>query len=269
MVNRFVKIFSRRLTAVLCAVLICYVTFAITTFALSGSALEQDSTAIKQESITNTENLPGNESAANADETKLELTTEEYLTAMANMNYCFGYNFDNTETMAQCAALSLIDYAVDIEGVGLCVNVNLVAAFIKSFYGIDVDVELLAYEEAPKGYVLLPQYESATMVHSPISVTEKGDKVVLITLVELYFGGDDIETHLAKTEFVKTDASEFTVRVKLKTLSPDVGMSIFSCQAINVYAGERENSEFLGLVYPPDYNTLTFEKKFTNWCANS
>lgn len=60
----------------------------------------------------------------------------------------------------------------------------------------------------------------------------------------------------------RTDASEFTVKVKLKTLSPDIGMSIFSCQAINVFVGDRQNSEFDGIVYPPDYKTLTFEKKF-------
>ena len=58
----------------------------------------------------------------------------------------------------------------------------------------------------------------------------------------------------------KTDAEEFTVRVKLETLNPDIGMSIFGAQSINVMLGERQNSVFAGLVYPPDYNTKVFEK---------
>jgi len=60
----------------------------------------------------------------------------------------------------------------------------------------------------------------------------------------------------------RTDAEEFTVKVTLKTLTPDVGMSIFSCQAVSVMIGERQNSAFAGLVNPPDYNTKTFEKTF-------
>jgi len=60
----------------------------------------------------------------------------------------------------------------------------------------------------------------------------------------------------------RTDAEEFTVKVTLKTLTPDVGMSIYSCQAMSVMIGERQNSTFAGLVNPPDYNTKIFEKNF-------
>lgn len=60
----------------------------------------------------------------------------------------------------------------------------------------------------------------------------------------------------------KTDAEEFTVKVILKTLKVDVGMSIFSCQAVNVMVGDRQNSKFIGIVNPPDYETKTFEKTF-------
>ena len=58
----------------------------------------------------------------------------------------------------------------------------------------------------------------------------------------------------------RTNASEFTVRIKLASLSPDIGMSIFSCQSVNVMIGDRKNSRFAGLVSPPDYNTKEFEK---------
>ena len=39
----------------------------------------------------------------------------------------------------------------------------------------------------------------------------------------------------------RTDASEFTVKMKLKTLSVDMGMSIFSCQSAFVMVGDRKN----------------------------
>lgn len=60
----------------------------------------------------------------------------------------------------------------------------------------------------------------------------------------------------------RTDAKEFTVKVRLKTLSPDIGMSIYACQAVNVMIGERCNARFAGIAYPPNYNTLAFEKTF-------
>lgn len=60
----------------------------------------------------------------------------------------------------------------------------------------------------------------------------------------------------------RTDAKSFTVRVTLKTLSPDVGMSIFACQSVSCMIGERQRAVFAGLVNPPDYNTRVFEKTF-------
>lgn len=60
----------------------------------------------------------------------------------------------------------------------------------------------------------------------------------------------------------RTDAEEFTVKVVLNTLKPDIGMAIYSCQSANVMIGERTNSKFIGLVNPPNYETKTFEKTF-------
>lgn len=60
----------------------------------------------------------------------------------------------------------------------------------------------------------------------------------------------------------KTDSPSFTVKVSLKTLSVDVGMSIYACQSAQVMLGERENALHLGVVNPPDYNTKIFEKTF-------
>ncbi len=57
----------------------------------------------------------------------------------------------------------------------------------------------------------------------------------------------------------KTDSESIGVRIKYKTLSIDVGMSIYSCQSAFVFAGDRQNSRFLGLVAPSNYDTLEFE----------
>lgn len=61
----------------------------------------------------------------------------------------------------------------------------------------------------------------------------------------------------------KTDSATFTVKVTLKTLFVDLGMSVYSCQSAQVMLGERENARHLGVVNPPDYNTKVFEKTFT------
>lgn len=59
----------------------------------------------------------------------------------------------------------------------------------------------------------------------------------------------------------RTDAEEFTVKIYLRTLSPDIAMSIYSCQSACVMIGDRQNSVFAALINPPDYNTKVFEKK--------
>ena len=60
----------------------------------------------------------------------------------------------------------------------------------------------------------------------------------------------------------RTDAAEYTVKMELKTLSVDIGMSLFSCQSINVMVGERKTSRLVGLVDPPNYETRVVEKTF-------
>lgn len=60
----------------------------------------------------------------------------------------------------------------------------------------------------------------------------------------------------------RTDAEEFTVKVTLKTLSQDIGMSIYACQSVSVMIGERQSSVFAGLVNPSGYEMKIFEKTF-------
>ena len=60
----------------------------------------------------------------------------------------------------------------------------------------------------------------------------------------------------------RTNAAEFSVKMTLKTLSVDIGMSLFACQSINVMLGDRKNSRLIGLVDPPNYETRTVEKTF-------
>lgn len=56
----------------------------------------------------------------------------------------------------------------------------------------------------------------------------------------------------------RTDAESFDVKITLKTLSPDIGMSIYACQSAAVLTGDRKSFRFEGLIFPPDYNTKTF-----------
>ena len=60
----------------------------------------------------------------------------------------------------------------------------------------------------------------------------------------------------------KTDAERFTVRISVKELRVDKGMSMFACQSIAVMVGERERATFCGLVCPDDYSQTAYEKEF-------
>ncbi len=58
----------------------------------------------------------------------------------------------------------------------------------------------------------------------------------------------------------RTNSKNIKIKIKYETLSIDVGMSIYACQSAFVFAGERGNSKFLGLVSPWNYDCKEFEK---------
>lgn len=58
----------------------------------------------------------------------------------------------------------------------------------------------------------------------------------------------------------KTNSKTIGVRAKYKTLSPDIGMSIYSSQSFHVFVGEKQSSRFLGLMPPYNYESLEFER---------
>lgn len=60
----------------------------------------------------------------------------------------------------------------------------------------------------------------------------------------------------------KTDSPTVRIRLVLKTLRVDRGMALYAGQSAQVLAGERSDSRYLGVVNPPDYETLEFEKTF-------
>ena len=61
----------------------------------------------------------------------------------------------------------------------------------------------------------------------------------------------------------KTNSRAFTVKLRLRTLSVDIGMSIYSCQSAHVFVGDKQSSRFLGLLNPKDYDNLEFEGTFS------
>ena len=58
----------------------------------------------------------------------------------------------------------------------------------------------------------------------------------------------------------RTDARELTVTVRLETLGVDVGMGLYGCQSAHVMVGPRQNSAYVAIVNPPDYQTKVFSK---------
>ena len=67
--------------------------------------------------------------------------------------------------------------------------------------------------------------------------------------------------HGARMEFM-TDAKEVTVELCFKTLTVDVGMSLYHCQGAFVLVGDHPTSEYIGLVNPTNYDMKTVSKKF-------
>lgn len=61
----------------------------------------------------------------------------------------------------------------------------------------------------------------------------------------------------------RTDATTFTVRMVLETLTPDLGMSLFAGRSAAVLIGDRKSFRFAGLAAPRDYETKEAEAKFT------
>lgn len=60
----------------------------------------------------------------------------------------------------------------------------------------------------------------------------------------------------------RTNSPKILLKMTLKTLSWDIGMSIYDCQAANVMIGDRQNARFAGLLHPQDYDTMVCEREF-------
>lgn len=61
----------------------------------------------------------------------------------------------------------------------------------------------------------------------------------------------------------RTNSKTLTVKIVLETLSPDVGMSIYTCQSAYVYRGSHTSPVYMGLVNPDNYERKVFSKTFT------
>lgn len=65
----------------------------------------------------------------------------------------------------------------------------------------------------------------------------------------------------------RTNAKKFMIKVSLKTLSVDIGLSIYQCQSLMVLIGDRSNPVYGGNVFPKDYDSLKFEKTINTFNA--
>ena len=150
--------------------------------------------------------------ATEVTEPQRELTAEELeirFTNMLNLNFCYNGNFDSNEMMAVCCAVSLNDYADDLYGYGIGVGQNLVEGFAENFYGVTLSFEEISAENKVDGYILMPQYSVGTQNHTVVSVTPTADGFEVVSSVELYYGGNDIETGFAISNFKIAPESEF------------------------------------------------------------
>lgn len=174
--------------------------------------LENEKTVVDSK-LDTTEVSTEKEEAA---ELKIDVAAvEERLVAMLNMNYCYGANFEDEKELSIRAAIALEDYCKEVEGYGFGVNASLVAGFMKSFYGVEVDPIDIADQS---GYVMIPSYECGAVLHTPVSITEKDGVITVITCAEIYDGGEMLETFLAKSEFTIDESSEFGFNLNFSEL---------------------------------------------------
>ena len=141
-----------------------------------------------------------------------ELSAEQLearLLGMLNLNRCFNSALNDEQKLAKCAAVSLIDYAQDKVGYGLCVSAYLVEGFVESFYGVEIPAEQMLDEAAPNGYVSLMGTEAETLYHKTVTLTETEEGFEMLTCLYSYSGGEEYETCLVKSSFVKNPESEF------------------------------------------------------------
>ena len=109
-----------------------------------------------------------------------------------------------------------------------------------------------SYKDEPIKIYGLPEFEKTkTLTRLPDSLIEK-----IPSLVHL-----GRRCPGARMEFC-TDATEITVELLFKTLSVDVGMSLYSCQSAFVQVGEHTSSEYVGLVNPSGYGQKNVKKTF-------
>lgn len=169
------------------------------------SPAEETAETVKTEASTSDE-------ANNTSEPKRELTAEELtvrFTNMLNLNYCYNANFQSAEMMAVCSAISLNDYADDLYGYGIGVGQHLVVGFAENFYGVTLNFEEIELENSVNGYVLMPQYSIGTQNHRIISITPTDDGYEVVSEVEFYYGGNDVEISFASSVFKTASSSEF------------------------------------------------------------
>ncbi len=60
----------------------------------------------------------------------------------------------------------------------------------------------------------------------------------------------------------RTNTKKLKVTVELARNIPDMGMSIYACLSANVFSGMREDTRFLGLVNPTEYEQTVFSSEF-------
>lgn len=128
---------------------------------------------------------------------------------MLNINYCYGDSFNDIQKMIDASAVTLRDYSADVLGYGLCVNDILVEGFAASFYGVSVEFDERTRIMSPEGYVFVPEAEVATQYHELVSFTETDGEFEVMTRLTFYYGGDDVETSMAVSRFVRNTESEF------------------------------------------------------------
>lgn len=140
-----------------------------------------------------------------------EISTEEKLIGLLNLNHCFNDDFNENEILIEGTQISLLDFSVVTDD-ATYINRLLVESFIENFYGKNVSTEGFgdAGYSMPETYMKIASKGYATVFHTLISmnVDEMGN-CTLVTCLNFYNHDATKDTCLCKSVFVKNDSSAY------------------------------------------------------------
>lgn len=124
-----------------------------------------------------------------------------------NHNTVYGDDFYDNQKLVNSAMIMLKNYA-DEDGF---INENIVSAYIKDMYDIDIDIneKINAGYPQKEGYVLLIPRGHSEYIHTVTKTENMGDYILVTSTVSVKTHDNGTYQAICKTRFAESEASSF------------------------------------------------------------